>query len=684
MNTFTSSDPLLLPYTDIILRRSNHAQHKYNEFTEDGKRTLHDVCANHLFYGLHRNPHGWTLREWAPNATAIYLIGECNNWTAPTDGADRSTEWQFSHIGGGRWELNLPPQAIWHAMHYKLLMHWHGGYGERLPSHCRRLTQDPHTKMFTAQVWQPDQPYQWTHPAPPKIPLPLLIYEAHIGMASERYGVGTYNEFRTNVLPRIAALGYNVLQLMAIQEHPYYGSFGYQVSNFYAPTSRCGTPEELMALIDTAHGMGIAVIMDIVHSHSVKNDNEGLAHFDGTQYQYFHAGARGHHPVWDSLCFDYSKNEVLAFLLSNCNYWMSEYRFDGFRFDGVTSMMYLNHGIGVDFTDYSMYFNDQQDEDAILYLTLANRLIHEINPNAITIAEDVSGMPMLAAANPHSIGFDYRLSMGIADFWIKTLKTKQDEQWHVGDMYYQLTNKHSDERTISYAECHDQAMVGDKTIAHWLLDHEMYTGMSALLPATPAVERGIALHKMIRLATIATADSGYLTFMGNEFGHPEWIDFPREGNNWSYHYARRQWSLVDNPDLRYKYLRAWDGAMIHLCKEWGHALFAALPFAIVQHTADQVLVFKRGDMVFAFNFNPVVSFEGYGFEIDAGNYQPLLCTDDVDYGGFGRVDNAMLYPTTAHGSRHYLQLYLPSRTAVCLYCLSCPQNLHNIIPDAGT
>jgi 1,4-alpha-glucan branching enzyme len=484
-------------------------------------------------------------------------------------------------------------------------------------------------------------------------------------MATEKYEVGTYENFRLHVLPRIAELGYNVLQLMAIQEHPYYGSFGYQVSNFYAPSSRFGTPEELKALIDDAHGLGLAVIMDIVHSHAVKNDAEGLSHFDGTEYQYFHAGARGQHPVWDSRCFNYGKNEVLAFLLSNCHYWMSEFHFDGFRFDGVTSMMYTHHGLGVDFTHYGMYYNNEQDEDAITYLSLANRLIHAIHPNAICIAEDVSGMPGLAVANKNGgIGFDFRMSMGVADFWIKTLKTKQDEQWNVGDMYYELTNKRADEKTISYAECHDQAMVGDKTIIFWLLDKEMYTGMSALLPGTPVIDRGIALHKMIRLATISTAGNGYLNFMGNEFGHPEWIDFPRANNGWSYHYARRQWNLLDDNDLRYKFLWAWDKAMVDLCKQ--ESIYDARPFAIVQNTADQVLIFKRNNAIFAFNFNPTKSFTDYGFEIDEGIYKLLLCSDDAGFGGFSRVDKKVQYKTIANNGKHYLKLYLPNRTALVL------------------
>ncbi|MDR3367150.1 MAG: alpha amylase C-terminal domain-containing protein [Prevotellaceae bacterium] len=649
-----ANDAGLKPYENTICRRIEKARQAEQRLT-DGK-PLSEIANTYLYYGLHHTGSAWVLREWAPNAQYIYLIGDFNSWKP-------DSRWGFQNIGGGSWELILPPELLRHGDLYKLLVVWESGSGERIPSHCRRVVQDEKTHIFSAQVWRPQQPYRWKN-APPKRVKNPFIYEAHVGMATEEYRIGAYAEFTANVLPRIAKLGYNVLQLMAIQEHPYYGSFGYQVSSFYAPSFRFGAPEELKALVDEAHGLGIAVIMDIVHSHAVKNDNEGLSHFDGTEYQYFHAGPRGQHPVWDSRCFDYGKPEVVCFLLSNCKYWMEEFHFDGFRFDGVTSMMYLNHGVGIDFVSYGMYYDRQADEDAITYLTLANKLVHELNPAALSIAEDVSGMPGLATPiKDGGMGFDFRMSMGVADFWVKTLKTKKDEQWHVGDMFYELTNKRADEKTISYAECHDQAMVGDKTIAFWLLDKEMYTGMSVLEPNL-LVDRGVALHKLIRFATVATAGDGYLSFMGNEFGHPEWIDFPREGNGWSYHYARRQWRLADDPNLRYRFLLAWDKAMVSLAKK--EKIYRERPFAIVQNSGDQVLIFKRGSVLFAFNFNPVKSFTGYGFEVEPGEYKIMLCSDSQAFGGFGRIDEKISCLTTAENEKNILRLYLPSRTAMAL------------------
>ena len=617
---------------------------------------LADACNSHLYYGLHRNNTEWVLREWAPNATAIFLLCDSNDW-------QKNNHYSFTKLNDQDWELRLPANILHHEMLYKLLVEWEGGSGERIPSHTTRAVQNDYTKVFSAQVWCPDHPYHWQHPRPKAAPHPL-IYEAHIGMSTEHQRVSTFVEFRLYVLPRIAALGYNTIQLMAIQEHPYYGSFGYQVANFFAVSSRFGTPEELKELIDAAHGLGIRVLLDIVHSHSVSNEAEGLSLFDGTDYLYFHRGERGKHPAWDSRCFDYGKPQVLNFLLSNCKYWLEEFRFDGFRFDGVTSMIYYDHGLGKAFTDYSFYYDGNEDDDALVYLTMANQLIHELYPEALTIAEEMSGLPGLASPiSEQGMGFDYKLSMGIPDYWIKLLKEVPDEQWHVGDIYYELTNKRAEERTISYAESHDQALVGDKTIFFRLTDKEVYTGMS-VFDHNLVIDRAMALHKMIRLITLATAGGGYLAFMGNEWGHPEWIDFPRQGNNWSYAHARRLWSLVDNPDLKFKYLNAFDSAMIHFATE--SKFLDREPRVLVRDIERQLLVFERSGYLFVFSFNPTTSYTDYQFDVPAGKYITVLNTDNPAFGGDNRIDESVEHFTQYTGKENLLSLYIPARIGMVL------------------
>lgn len=659
-------DPWLKPFAPAIEGRHEDAVRKINELT-GGKMKLKDFANAYNHYGLHRTGTGeWVFREWAPNATDIYLVGPFNDWK-------ECSPYRMKRVTDGDWEMYLPAHAMKHGDLFKLHIHWEGGMGERIPAYATRVVQDEATKIFSAQVWSPERPYQFEIKDFKPNTSPLLIYECHIGMAQDKEGVGTYEEFRTRVLPRIKAGGYNAIQVMAIQEHPYYGSFGYHVSSFYAASSRFGTPDDLKRLIDDAHKAGIAVIMDLVHSHAVKNEVEGLGRFDGSPSQYFYGDSRREHPAWDSLCFDYGKNEVLNFLLSNCKFWIEEYHFDGFRFDGVTSMLYYNHGIGKAFSGYGDYYNGEEDTNAITYLTLANVLIHEINPHAITIAEEMSGMPGLARTfKDGGMGFDYRLAMGIPDYWIKTIKESKDEHWRPSSIFWELTNRRSDEKTISYAESHDQALVGDKTIIFRLIDKEMYWHMT-IGDDNGTVDRGMALHKMIRLATASTINGGYLNFMGNEWGHPEWIDFPREGNGWSHKYARRQWSLVDRNDLKYRFLNKWDIDMIHLLGNTHD--FQRLPIQkLWDKDDDQVLAYMRGELMFIFNFNPVKSYTDYGILAPPGEYVSVFDSDNARYGGYGNIDENIHHltqfdPIYADSNLGWLKLYLPARCAQVLRLL---------------
>ncbi len=615
----------------------------------------------HKYFGINYNKYlkGWTYREWAPNAHALHLIGDFNDW-------DYNSHPMLKNAFG-IWEIFLPEQEyknrFVHGSKIKVLVDGNNGRYARIPAYIKRVVQDQDSSNFSGQIWIPET-YHWQgDKMPPSASKDLLIYECHPGMAQEKEGVGTWNEFTENILPRIKASGYTAIQLMAVQEHPYYGSFGYHVSNFFAPSSRFGTPEDLKTLVKTAHKMDLAVIMDVVHSHTVKNLLEGINEFDGTDYQYCHGKERGNHPDWDSKLFDYGKTEVLRFLLSNLKYWMQEFHFDGFRFDGVGSMLYFHHG-NIGAFDQWKYFTDGVEFDAVTYLQLANQLIHTINPKAITIAEDVTGMPGLTQPIPDGgIGFDYRLGMGIPDFWISTLKNKTDEAWNVGDIWNVLTNRNPGVKTIAYCESHDQALVGDKTIAFWLMDKEMYYQMN-IHDSNLVIERGIALHKLIRFVTAVLGGEAYLNFIGNEFGHPEWVDFPRQGNNWSYWYARRQWSLADNQDLKYKYLAAFDREMIKILKDY-QVLHRGFGRQLNIDEENKTMIFEKGGLVFVFNFHISNSIFNYTFLAPShGKYKLILNSDNIAFGGHGRIEEQTEYLTSPHpeSGQALLKVYNVNRT----------------------
>ena len=648
-------NPQLMPFSgDIDLRM--HLYHHTKWRLLGDKMTLSDFANAHDYFGIHHVNDGWVYREWAPNAYQLYLTGEFNHW--------HWTDHPMKRLENGIWELKLPDEALWDGCKIKTIVDVNMTRTEHIPLYARRVVQDPKTIVWTAEVVDDRKAFEWTDQNfEPEDS--LYIYEAHVGMAQEEGKVGTYREFADKTLPWIKECGYNTIQLMAIMEHPYYGSFGYQVSNFYAASSWFGKPEDLKYLINKAHKMGIRVLLDVVHSHAVKNTAEGINMFDGTTWQFFHDGEKGEHPAWKTKCFNYGKDEVIHFLLSNLKFWMTEYHFDGFRFDGVTSMLYHDHGLGVSFDSNHKYFSENTDVEAITYLQLANELIRQVNPKAITISEDMSGMPgMCLPIEDGGIGFDYRLAMGIPDMWIRTVKEKHDVEWDIGAMWGDMCLRRPGEGTVSYVESHDQALVGDKTMIFRLADAAMYTDMNKDCH-NPVIDRAVALHKMIRLFTLAGGGEAYLNFMGNEFGHPEWIDFPREGNGWSFHYCRRQWSLYHNKALKYGWLGDFDKDMIKVTKE-SRIFEQRMADLSLYKAPEKTIVFYRRGLLFAFNFSPSQSLTNVLVPVPHNaDYTVALCSDDFQYGGDGRVAH-MTYPVKKFDDQYFVELYIPTRTAIVL------------------
>ena len=358
---------------------------------------------------------------------------------------------------------------------------------------------------------------------------------------------------------------------------------------------------------------------------------------------------------------------MLHFLLSNLKYWQQEFHFDGFRFDGVTSMMYENHG-NCSFNGYDSYFSMNTNVDGRIYLMLANELIHGINPKAMTIAEDMSGFPGMCLPLEYAgVGFDYRLAMGIPDIWIKLVKDQMQENWDMHYLWHELTAGRPGEMSIGYAESHDQALVGDKSLMFRLADAEMYTGMDKEYHSL-SMDRAIDMHKVIRFLTCSLAGNGYLNFIGNEFGHPEWVDFPREGNQWSYHYARRQWSLVMNWNTKFEWLANFDRGMTYLMNT--HKVHCSGPAeSLWIDNEKKLLIFARGGMLYAFNLHPTWSQESVFINCrvtGAGGYRVIFSTDDWPYGGQTRINMDNVYYPADTEFGYGIKLYLPCRSGVTL------------------
>ncbi len=650
----TESTPKILSIDPWLNNYASDIRLRVNRFN-DAKKTLLGKHADlssfangYMYYGFHRTETGWVYREWAPGADSMHLIGEFNGW-------DRTSHPMTKISDGGVWEIELEgANALKHGQKVKVQVTKDGKVFDRIPTYIRRVVQNPVTHGFDGQIWMPDKPFEWTDGGYGRRKIaPLAIYEAHIGMAQEEGRIGTYDEFTDNILPRIKKAGYNTVQLMAIMEHPYYASFGYQVSNFYAPSSWFGEPEGLKRLINRAHEMGMLVFLDLVHSHACPNANEGISLFDGTETQFFHEGDRGWHSAWGSRVFNYGKHEVIHFLLSNIKYWQEEFHFDGFRFDGVTSMLYLNHGLGVSFDSYDKYFSLNTDVDAVTYLQLATELIHSVNPLAVAIAEDMSGMPgMCLPIRYGGIGFDYRLAMGVPDYWIRMIKSGPSKDWNIFGMWHELTTRRPQEKVVGYAESHDQALVGDKTIMFRLADAEMYTGMEKSYHSF-TMDRAIQLHKLIRFITLTLSCDGYLNFMGNEFGHPEWIDFPREGNGNSFHYARRQWSLSENGYLKYPQLLAFDESMHKFSRKY--RVMCKRDLQNLWMDPDKaIMAFSKGDLVYVFNFNEYADADNFFLPVNTtgeGEYKMVFTTDRDEFGGFSRADEDQVFKTFENPGR---------------------------------
>ena len=592
------------------------------------------------------------IREYAPNAHFVSVIGDFNHWDRGRDPLKR--------ISNTEWEITLDRARVMPGSRYKLHIAGHNGGRDRIPSTCpyaRQSSDGDFAAIFEFNVLSPPTRLQ-------KQPEHLKVYELHIGLAASGPRIGTYLEVAHDVIHRVKYAGYTAVQLMAVHEHPYYGSFGYHVSNPYGICSRFGTRQDFKYLVDNCHEVGLLVIIDLVHAHAVKNLSEGLGEFDGQDGYLFKTGQNALHPAWDSLVYDYENQATVSYLLSNARYWIEEYGIDGFRVDGVTSILYNDHGIGhTGFTDND-YLGSNLNQSGLLYLVLLCKLAHELRPDFILIAEDVSGLPGLARpALLGGVGFDYRLQMGLPDFFESVAKDVMDDGISPSRIWHALVSRRFDERHIGYVESHDQAIVGGQSLIFRLLGPKMYTDMHAETQSHD-VHLAVAVVNVAKSIVFFLGGEAWMSFIGNEFGHPDWVEFPTPDNDDCFEYAYRKWYLATDSALMYEKMAAFDRDLMHQRKiavTWDESYMTAP----LLDDNRKLSVFHRDRVVLVCNTTTDVSYEDVWVPVpEQGNYRVILSTEEHRYGGYGRVNENMQYATIAVDGNAYIRLYVPSMSAI--------------------
>ncbi|KAK9673873.1 hypothetical protein RND81_12G195300 [Saponaria officinalis] len=570
--------------------------------------------------------------------------------------------WLETRKGRKAWMEKYTP-CLQHGSKYRVYFNTPDGPLERIPAWATYVRLDGDGNQPCAVHWDPSPEcaHKWKNNSP-KRPKSLRIYECHVGISGSDPKVSSFLEFTEKVLPRVKDLGYNAIQLFGVIEHKDYFTAGYRVTNMYAVSSRFGTPEDFKRLVDEAHGLGLLVFLDIVHSYSAADEMVGLSLFDGTNDCYFHTGKRGHHKYWGTRIFKYGDVDVLQFLLSNLRWWIEEYHIDGFQFHSLPSMMYTHNGFATFTGDFEEYCNQYVDRDALLYLILANDILHFLHPNIITIAEDATLYPGLCEPSSQGgLGFDYYVNLAAPEMWLSFLENVPDNEWSMSKIVTTLMgNKIYTNKMLLYAENHSQSISGGRSFAEILFGTEVGSNEASKLL------RGTSLHKVIRLITFTIGGSAYLNFMGNEFGHPKRVEFPTSNNNFSFELASRRWDLLSDQGLHQK-LFHFDQDMMKLDQK-EKVLSRGLPN--VHHVNDDTMVisYTRGPLLFIFNFHPTDSYERYSVGVDeAGEYQMILNSDEEKYSGQGAINADQYFQRSIRkridGFQNCLQLPLPSRSA---------------------
>jgi len=600
-------------------------------------------------FGAHLRTMGDTagvhFAVWAPNAQRVSVVGDFNDW-------DGRVNPMRKLIGSGVWELFLP--GVKEGAHYKFEIRTHSG--------ALLLKSDPfaffnqHGKSTSSLVYNLER-YTWSDPewmeARRQSDWPksaISIYEVHLGSWRRRTAEGnrhlSYLEFAGTLLPYVVEMGYTHIELMPIAEHPFEGSWGYQVTNYYAPTSRFGTPDELRHFIDKCHQADIGVIMDWVPAHFPK-DAHALAEFDGTDL-YEHMDPRqGEHQDWGTLIFNFGRSEVRNFLIGNALFWLDKYHIDGLRVDAVASMLYL---------DYSRQpgqwipnvFGGRENLDAIFFLKRFNEICYERFPGIMTIAEESTDWPGVSRPTYlGGLGFGFKWNMGWMHDFLQYMSIDPIyRRFHHGNITFSLL--YAFQENFILVLSHDEVVYGKRS----------------LLSKMPGDEWQKFANLRMFLAWMYGHPGKKLLFMGGEFG---------QRNEWN-HDTSLDWQLLNLP--RHDGLRRLVQHLNYIYKSepalWQlDDTYEGFDWIDLHDADNSVVSFLRksrdGDIVaFVVNATPVVRYDYRLGVPESGSYRELINTDAETYGGsnVGNFGGVQTQDVPWMGRQHSILIHLPPLATV--------------------
>lgn len=596
---------------------------------------------SYQYFGAHLNEKGVTFRVWAPNAQGVAVVGDFNGWNIHDHPMSPVSD---RH---GIWELFIP--ALSQGQLYK--------YAVRQQDGEIAYKADPYgfyseVKPKTASIIWTLEGYDWQDENWCKkrtetdwLKMPINIYEAHLGSwkRNEQGDYLSYHELADQLVPYLVEMHYTHIELMPIMEHPFDGSWGYQLTGYYAATSRYGDPQGLMHFIDCCHQAGIGVILDWVPGHFCKDD-QGLRHFDGTsQYEF------SEHQQWGTMVFDYGKPEVLDFLISNAHFWFDRYHIDGLRIDGVASMIELNHGL-----DGEPFHNTQGGTDrleALAFLRELNTIIFRDFPFAIMSAEDSTSYPMVTwPVDKGGLGFNLKWDMGWMHDTLDYMKTDP-----------MFRNRFHNLLTFSMAYAfnenfilplsHDEVVHSKRTILDKMFgDYNMKFDQFRIL-----------------FGYLMTHPGKKLSFMGNEFApFLEWrVDESLEWFLLDYQKHQEIHTYIKDLNKFYRKEKAlWSDDHSWAGFEWLEP----------NNSEQSILIFKRlgstekDTLITIINFCPL-SYNDYQIGVPApGNYRLAFNSDDRSYGGSGFTMKKTMKAQTSplHGQDYSVSINIPPSSVIVL------------------